>query len=655
MNRMTTSLTLRASAHGNRALRIAVAAALAVPVIAGAAEINTGNDDLAMRWDNTVRVNATVRTASQDKDILANPNYDDGDRNFDQGHMFGRVDLLSEFDVVWKRSMGFRVSAAGWWDPGYSNLSNQSLATSNNLDTRTGMPVLGLDPHTNRYAQGPSGEFLDVFGFAKFNIGDAPVNVKLGQTTVFWGESLLLGGAIHGISYSQNPIDVWKGYATPGSEAKELFRPRVGFNVQSQVSDTVSVAAQYFFNWQSFENQAYRYPEAGSYLSVGDPLLWGSESFIVSPNVLLGKPGVPATAPAYLRMWRGKDILPEENTGNYGLAVRWSPEWADGTIGAYYRRTYDMQPQLMATPAVAASLASGTCRAIGGDSLVPPTAPGTVAGPCIFNQQASNRTDLLAKGRYGEYNLAFGQDIDIFGLSLAKNIGGISLGAELSYRQNMPLVSDAVNVVPKALLGSFPKGSIALEDVPEHGTPGALGDTMHGLVNLIGIIGDTPLFDTASWSTELTWMTVVNVTQNEAVYKGRDNNSANWAPYTLIDRPDDNFFGLGINFTPTWFQVMPGVDMFMPLSWSQGISGNSAVTQGGNDGAGNFGIGVGLDFRQKYRVDLKYVGVYGDYSKCPRATGNPATCVNGAMDVPNGVAASISDRDFIALTFKTTF
>ena len=26
-----------------------------------------------------------------------------------------------------------------------------------------------------------------------------------------------------------------------------------------------------------------------------------------------------------------------------------------------------------------------------------------------------------------------------------------------------------------------------------------------------------------------------------------------------------------------------------------------------------------------------------------------------AMDVPNGVAAAISDRDFIAFTFKTTF
>jgi hypothetical protein len=623
-------------------LGIAVAAALALPVSAGAAEINTGNDDLVVRWDNTVRVNTSIRVEGQDAAILANPNYDDGDRNFDKGKMFARFDLLSEFDVVWKRTLGFRVSAAGWWDPGYSSLSNQSLDTANNLDGN-GMPSLELDGHTKRYAQGPSAEFLDVFGFAKFNIGQAPVNIKVGQTTVYWGEGLLLGGAIHGISYSQNPIDVWKGYATPGAEAKELFRPRVGFNVQSQVSDTVSVAAQYFFNWQGFENQAYRYPEAGSYLSVGDPLLWGGESFIVAPN---GFRTAFPNAPAYLRAWRGKDILPDENTGNYGIAVRWSPQWLDGTVGAYYRRTYDMQGQLMLTPGLAPAPAA-TCTAIGGQPVTPTQ--------CIINKSATNVADLTQKGRYGEYNVAFGEDIDIYGLSLSKSIGGISIGAELSYRENMPLVSEAVAVLPAPLVNRA-RGQISTAEVPETGTPGALGNTMHGLVNLLGLIGTTPLFDAASWNAELTWMTVLDVTQNEAVYKGRDNNvpATKWLPYTLIDRPDENYFGLGVNFTPTWFQVSPSVDVYAPLSWSQGISGNSAVTQGGSEGAGTFGIGIGVDIRQKYRFDLKYVGIYGDYSKCTTPARVP-TCTPGAMDLPNGVAAAISDRDFIAFTFKTTF
>ena len=401
----------RAVAQGNRALSVAVAVALALPVTAGAFELDTGNEDLSIRFDNTVRFNVSSRVADEDRAMLLNVNTDDGARNFPQGSLFTRLDLLTEFDFVWKRAYGFRISAASWWDDGYAQLDNHSLATTNNLDR--GVPVLGLDGHTKRYAEGPSAEFLDVFAFAKFDIGDTPVNVKIGQTTVFWGESLLFNGALHGVSYSQNPIDVWKGLATPGAEAKELFRPRVGFNVQSTVTDSLSVAAQYFFNWQSFDNQAYRYPESGSLLTVHDALLYGGDSLVFGPNPFRAL--VP-TAPAYTRLWRGEDIEPDENSGNYGLAVRWSPTWLDGTVGAYYRRTYDMQPQIVVTPGLAPSLPAGTCRAIGGASLVPPAAPPTTAGPCIINQQATNQTDLLFKGRVGEYSVAYGEDIDIFGL-----------------------------------------------------------------------------------------------------------------------------------------------------------------------------------------------------------------------------------------------
>ncbi len=625
-------------------LGIAVAAALSLPQVAAAFEANTGNEDLSVRWDNTVRVNYVQRVEGQDKDIIANPNYDDGDRNFDKGDVFLRFDVLSELDVVWKKALGFRVSATGWYDGGYRSVSNDSLATQNNLDN--GLPSYGLSDYANRYAQGPSGEFLDWFAFAKFNVGEAPVNVKLGQNTVYWGESLLLGGAIHGVSYSQNPIDIWKGLATPGAEAKELFRPRLGFNIQSTVTDTLSVAAQYFFNWQNFSNQAYRYPESGTYLGIQDALLWGGDSLITGPNPARA---LNPNAPQYARLWRGKDITPEENSGNWGLAFRWSPEWLDGTFGAYYRRTYDMQPQVMATPGLA-NLPKGTCAAIGGISLAPAAAPPQTVAPCIINRNATNQADLVGKGRLGEYNLAFGQDIDIYGISLSKQVFGLSLGAELSYRQNMPLVSDAVNVLPAPLVASTP-GAIATTDVPQHGTPGATGDTMHGLVNLLGLIGETPVFDSASWSTELTWMTWLDVTQNEAVFKGRKG-------YDQIDTVDKNYFGLAVNFTPTWYQVFPSVDILAPVSWSQGFS-NSAVTAGGSDGNGTFGIGVAADIRQKYRLDLKYVGFYGDYSKCPRknVTTQPGTCAGatGSADIFNGVNAVLSDRDFVSLTFKTTF
>ena len=98
--------------------RRAMALAISALFGAGAAqafEIDTGNPDISMRWDNTFRYNLGLRAQSQDPKILASPNFDDGDRNFSNGSIVtNRLDLLSEFDFVWQRKHGFRVSAAGW-------------------------------------------------------------------------------------------------------------------------------------------------------------------------------------------------------------------------------------------------------------------------------------------------------------------------------------------------------------------------------------------------------------------------------------------------------------------------------------------------------------------------------------------------------------
>ena len=68
---------------------------------------------------------------------------------------------------------------------------------------------------------------------------------------------------------------------------------------------------------------------------------------------------------------------------------------------------------------------------------------------------------------------------------------------------------------------------------------------------------------------------------------------------------------------------------------------------GGNEGTGNWSVGIAADIHQKYRVDLKYIDYYGDYDDRRRRT--------GAATVANGASASLSDRGWSSLTFKTTF
>jgi hypothetical protein len=615
------------------ALSAAVIGACGTGGIAQAFDIDTGNDDLKARWDNTVRYNLGSRTQGQDEAILKNPNADDGDRNFDKGSLVtNRLDLLTEFDLVWRKQLGLRLSAAGWYDHAYSNLDNTSTATANTLVN--GLPVAGvLSGYTERFAKGASGEMLDWFVFGNADVGGVPVSARLGQHTAYWGESLLLGGLVHGVAYAQNSVDAWKLQATPGSEAKEFIRPRGGLTVQAQPTQDLSLAAQWFYNWQPV-----RSPESGSYLSGSDPLNFGGDSLITGPNPLAAM--IPG-APAALRLWNAQAVPTSRystSIGDFGVAARWSPQWLDGTLGFYARNATDILPQLMVTPGVVsptpanpAGIPPATCAAIGGTPL-----PNNA---CLVNKNATSVADLQKYGKTGTYQTAYGNDIQIYGLSLSKNIAGVSIGSELSYRRNMPLVSDAVSVLPAPLVPGVP-GSIATTAVPaDYDTPGARGNTWHALINGTYVLPSTPLFDTATIAGELTWMHLDKVTQNAAVYKDR-------AGYTGIDKPTDTYWGLALNFTPTWYQALPGVDLTLPLTWAQGISGNAATSFGGNRGTGSFSVGLGAVIQQVYLVNLSYIGYFGDYDV------NPAT---GAATVFNGTGASISDRGWVSLTFKTTF
>ena len=224
--------------------------------------------------------------------ILGNPNFDDGDRNFCNGSLVtNRLDVLSEFDFVYQRKIRLsRELCRAGSDFAYSNLDNTNTATANTLVN--GLPVAGaLSPYTKRYSKGASGEWLDAFVFANFDAGDVPVNVKAGQHTVFWGDSLLLGGAIHSVSVRAEPARPAEGlHDARQSEAKELFRPRGGITLQAQPTKELSLAGQWFYNWQ-----AVRIPESGSYLTINDPLNFGGDSLIFGPNPLAASiPGAPA-------------------------------------------------------------------------------------------------------------------------------------------------------------------------------------------------------------------------------------------------------------------------------------------------------------------------------------------------------------------------
>ena len=166
-------------------------------------QLDTEDPDLAARWDNSVRYNLGVRAQAQDPNILNNSTYDNSDSKFKRGDIVtNRLDILSEFDLVYRKRSGLRVSAALWYDNAYRSdaeiTANPSFVIPGLGDISSAYPGNRYTGFTRRWNEGPSGEFLDAFVFTGFDLGAVPVNLKLGQHTIYWGESLF--SFVHGVS-----------------------------------------------------------------------------------------------------------------------------------------------------------------------------------------------------------------------------------------------------------------------------------------------------------------------------------------------------------------------------------------------------------------------------------------------------------------------
>lgn len=558
---------MRCVRYDGRALFAASSLTLAV-IAAGPAHadrIDVGNPLWDVRWDNTLRYNAGWRAEGTNHDFSRSATYDETELKFRKGDMvLNRVDILSEMDVVYDARHGARVSVAGWYDDAYAGSKVEhtpSFPSSYNNDHYSGF--------TKRFHAGPSGEILDAFVFTGFDIGSTNVDVRAGKHTMYWGESLF--NANHSIAYSQSPLDGLKSASSPGITAKETFLPVQQLSMQVQPTPELTLAAQYYLEWQG-----NRLPQGGTYFGSSDMLWEGPDRMFLG----FGAGGAPLFAQ------KGKNVKPDDGPGNnFGLSARWSPSWLDGTAGIYYRKFDETMPW----------------------------------GPVLATDPTTRATT---------YHLAYAEDTELLGLSLNKEMGGISWGSELSYRHNTALVSAA----------SF----AAAGDL--QGLEGARGNTLHFLVNGLYMLPQTPLWVGGTLQAELVYSHLLDVTKNKEVFKHEDYAGCPAGQNRDDGCATDDVLLMQIGFKPEWSQVLPGGgNLSAPMSLSYGLHGNGSTLAGGNEGAYVWSVGLEANFRQKYIVSLKYNDQHADYNSA-----------NGVVTTANGSAVQ-NDHGWVSLALQTTF
>jgi len=552
------------------------AVALVAALAAGGAQavgIDLDDSDWALRFDNTVKSGLMARTRNADPALTdsfrllvpgvpasAFPqalNFNAGDDNFrKRGLVSKRLDLLSEFDAVYRRDFGLRLSAAAWYDAAYRG-------TTNAADAVNGQTPSDEFPEHTRELAGRKAEVLDAFVFGGFDLGEGrKLTARLGRHALQYGESLFFGD--NGIARAQGPIDVFKLQSSPNAQFKEIIRPVPQLSTQLQVSPEVSVGGYVQFRWE-----ADRLSPAGSYFSTTN-IPWGSEQpeFVGIPNV-----GNFVLSP-------GEDRKPK-NSGQFGLQLKW--RLGDTDLGFYAARYHDKGGQLY-----------GQLNAQG-----TPGPGGTLPGSWYF---------------------VFPEAVKTYGVSASRSFGDFNVAAEASLRDDMPLRSTNM------IYGFFPG-----QPQPQYAT----GRTAHLNLSTLASFGPSFIARESSLVAELAWNRVLHTNDPDAeLDAGRTRDAT----------------ALQMIFTPSYRQVLPGLDLNVPLGLRYTLDGNSAITPWDARGNGSANIGLEGNYLGVWQFALAYTHFIGkavpfvDYS--PSATGGSPIF---------GQGNALADRDFVALTLRRTF
>jgi hypothetical protein len=580
-----------------KALALSVLAAISSQ--AGAFQLDTG-DDWAIRWDNTFKGNVVTRTQSAAGKIVdptrnfrANAALsDDADYSVDRSSgaiSSARVDLISELDVVWRDNWGFRISGAGWYDEAYSDGDNPDKGT---LPT-TGLPYdyswSGLNYEPGEYsdkAQDLSyrgGELLDAFVFGNWDIGNTALGVRAGRHTIYWGQSVFGAGALTGIAGSMAAIDFGKALAVPGSEAKELFMPSTKISAVFQMTDNLALAGYY-----EFEHVVHRFPATGTFMSPSEVLTENTEFATF----------VPGTATSARLGLKGSDDKIEDE-GEFGFNLQYYVEFLDVDTEWVYIKGSDR-------------LLSGVWGSF---------APGQVDADKVAQWAKPWAEGGANANVIGEFGWVYKNDIETYGISLAKEMLEISWGMDIVFR-------DDTGLNPNFLPSFTTRGAATADDFgpSDNKFPGPTGDVWGVVVNGLGFLdSDWGMWDGGIWIVEYTTSWLDKFEENEHL--------ANTPNGMRKGRVTTQMAAL---FSPRWYNVFPGWDMTIPMNVSYSIDGEqpaqSSIPQ---EEYGTYAIGVNFLVDQVWNLTARYSDRFGP--------------------VKNGVGGGIVDRGNLAFTVKRTW
>jgi len=149
----------------------------------------------------------------------------------------------------------------------------------------------------------------------------------------------------------------------------------------------------------------------------------------------------------------------------------------------------------------------------------------------------------------------------------------------------------------------------------------------------------TGLWDGASLIGELAYNRLLKVTHNPV-------NPAYPDGVLNTTHTKDAMF-LRAVFQAEYFQVVPGVDLQVPIGLGYGLFGRSAVLQLSPEHGGDLSIALNVDYQKTWRAGLQFTHYFGP--------AGPAPSLDPATNTFASYRQYYADRDFVSLSVQRTF
>ena len=595
---------------------------LAVAIAAGAAGQASAYSfymgDVEAQFNTTLSAGAGWRLEDQDRRLIAqgnlgpeyadtdvgasSNNYDDGNLNFESGDTYSKiVKGNSELFLDYAVDSDTLTRVGGFVRGRYwydFELKDESRAVDFVGQQRE------LNPEAKDNASG--GEFLDAYVFSDWYFGNVPVSLRYGKQVVSWGESTFIQGGINTI----NPVDV-PAFRAPGSELKDALLPVEMFYASAGVTQNITLETFVQTDWEPV-----RPDDCGTFFSTNDFAADGC-----GPVLLAGQlPDSQAYAQGFIAPRVGDREADEKD--QFGIAMRWYvPALNDSELGFYYIKYNSRLPY--------------------------------VSG--VVNDPENGVS-------FPSYYIEYPENIDLYGISINTTTpGGWSLGAEYSFRENLPLQWNAFELIYGGIQLENPvtgENASLLQDQREAEAGGAslAGQDVSGWDTFKVSQAQFTLikfFDQVMGASRLSFITEFGATyvhdlpdEDEALFGrsgtfgigtrpggGCEELNLNDTYCTTDGFTTDFSWGYRARFVWDYPNAIAGINLSPQLAWSHDVKGYSPQPGGAfNEGSKAIGLSLQAVYQNRITGNIGYTNFFG---------GKPYN--------------ELTDRDFVSASVSYSF